>query len=95
MGYYRVTLEDLSSFIDKLAAFDKNAETITSTVDHLVAQLHVTWSGLGADAHQTRHDEWMKAAENMRDAVMKLRQAANDAHGNYHRAVTANTTMWP
>lgn len=43
MSHYRVELENLSSFIDKLAAFDNNAEAVTSTVDQLVSQLHETW----------------------------------------------------
>lgn len=94
MSQYRVALESLSSFIDKLAAFDNSAEAVTSTVDQLVSRLHETWAGSAADAHQSRHDEWMQAASNMREAVGKLRQAAHDAHHNYNRAVSANTTMW-
>jgi WXG100 family type VII secretion target len=90
---YRVELDDLLAFVDKLEAFQRRAEAITAGVDGRVNELHTTWSGGGADAHRARHDEWMSAAAEMREAVADLRAAARNAHLHYTDAATMNLEM--
>ena len=59
---YRVELEELLAFVDRLQAFERRAEAIAARVDGQIAELHNTWSGDGASAHRARHDDWMAAA---------------------------------
>jgi WXG100 family type VII secretion target len=95
MDRYRIDLDELLAFADRLKAFDGRADEIGSAVDGLVAQLHGTWHGEAAAAHQARHDEWMSAAAEMREAVAELHVAASKAHQNYTRVIELNTAMWP
>jgi WXG100 family type VII secretion target len=92
---YRVELEELSAFIEKLRVFEERAETIAARVDSQIADLHATWSGEAAAAHRAHHDEWTTAAAQMREALAELREAANAAHRNYSGVIEVNTAMWP
>lgn len=90
---YRVELAELLAFVDRLQAFESRAEASAARVDEQVAALHNTWSGDAADAHRTRHQEWMDAATQMRDALAQLRAAAHNAHRNYTGAAQLNVDM--
>jgi WXG100 family type VII secretion target len=94
MDRYKVELEELLSFVEKLQAFDKRAENLVDGVDNLVKQLGGNWSGTAADAHQAEHDEWMAAATEMCEGLAELRKAADTAHRNYSEVVAINTAMW-
>lgn len=95
MRRYKVELEELLAFADRLQAFDSRAEGLAAKVDQQVGQLHGSWFGESADAHKARHDEWMAASAQMREGLAELREAARRAHRNYTEAVAANTAMWP
>ncbi|ORW04561.1 WXG100 family type VII secretion target [Mycobacterium kyorinense] len=95
MNRYRIELEELSAFVDRLEAFEQRAESIAADVDQQIAQLHEGWFGSAAEQHQARHNEWMAAAEEMREAVAELRAAAKTAHRNYTEVIAINTAMWP
>lgn len=90
---YRVELDELLAFVDKLEAFGKRAEAIAARVDSQVADLHTSWSGDAATAHRAQHDEWIAAAAQMREAVKELREAARTAHQNYTDAARLNVEM--
>lgn len=90
---YRVELDELLTFVDKLEVFGKRAEAIAARVDNQVADLHTSWSGDAATAHRAQHDEWIAAAAQMREAVMELREAAHTAHQNYTDAARLNVEM--
>lgn len=42
---YRVELDGLLAFIEKLLAFEQRAEMVAARVDDHVADLHSTWDG--------------------------------------------------
>lgn len=90
---YRVELEELLAFVDRLQTFESRAEAIANRVDDQVAALHNTWSGDAADAHRTRHQEWAAGATQMREALAQLRAAAHTAHRNYTDAAQLNVDM--
>jgi WXG100 family type VII secretion target len=90
---YRVELDELLAFVDRLQSFEQRAETIATRVDQQVAGLHDTWSGEAAQAHRAQHDQWSAAATQMREAVAELRVAAHDAHRNYTDAAQTNLDM--
>jgi uncharacterized protein YukE len=56
--------------------------------------LHATWVGEAATTQADAHRRWSDGAQEMRDALAKLRQAAQTAHGNYTGAATNNMSMW-
>jgi WXG100 family type VII secretion target len=90
---YRVELEELLAFVEKLLAFEQRTEAIAASVDAQIAGLHDTWSGDAAAAHRAQHDEWMTGAHEMHEAVAHLREAAHTAHRNYTDAVRLNLEM--
>ncbi|BCI51604.1 hypothetical protein NIIDNTM18_08820 [Mycolicibacterium litorale] len=90
---YRVELNELLAFVDKLQAFEQRAEAIAARIDRQVADLHTTWSGEAAAAHRAHHDEWVTAETQMREALTRLRQAAHHAHRNYTEAARLNKEM--
>jgi WXG100 family type VII secretion target len=77
---YRVELDELSDFVERLQSFEQRAESLAARVDGQVVDLHATWSGGAAAAHRARHDEWMAGADKMREALAQLRAAAHKAH---------------
>jgi WXG100 family type VII secretion target len=90
---YRVELEELLAFVEKLSVFEQQAEAIAARVDGQIADLHTTWSGEAAAAHRANHDEWTAAAAQMRQALGQLRETAHTAHRNYTEAVKVNLEM--
>ncbi|RDH74898.1 hypothetical protein DVS77_30050 [Mycolicibacterium moriokaense] len=80
--HYRAKLAELLAFVDRQHAFDSRAEAIAAKVDQQIAGLHPSWDGAGAAAHIAMHQEWISAAQQMRDALAHLRDAAHRAHGN-------------
>ena len=45
---YRVDLEELLAFVDRLQSFEQRAEAIAARVDGQIASLHDTWAGNAA-----------------------------------------------
>jgi len=90
---YRVDLEELLAFVDRLQSFEQRAEAIAARVDGQVATLHASWAGNAAAAHRAQHDEWMAGAAQMREAIAQLRAAAANAHQHYTDAARLNVEM--
>jgi WXG100 family type VII secretion target len=87
---YRVELEELLAFVDRLQSFEQRAEAIAARVDGQVATLQGAWAGDAAAAHRAQHDEWMAGAAQMREAAAQLRAAADNAHRHYTDAARLN-----
>ena len=90
---YRVELEELLLFVDRLQCFEQRAEAIAARVDGQIATLHDTWAGTAAAAHRAQHDEWIAGAAQMREAVAQLRAAAENAHQHYTDTARLNVEM--
>lgn len=90
---YRVELDELLSFVERLQSFQQRAESLAARIDTQVASLHEAWSGSAADEHRARHDEWMTANAEMREAAAQLSAAAHNAHRNYTGAAQLNVAM--
>jgi len=90
---YRVELDELAAFVDRLQSFEQRAEVIATRVDGQIATLQDAWSGTAAAAHRSQHDEWMAGAAQMREALAQLRAAARNAHQHYTDAARLNMEM--
>ena len=90
---YRVELDGLLAFVDKLEAFEQRAEAIANRVDGQVGDLHSSWDGHGASGHLTQHQDWIAAARQMREALVHLKTTAHHAHRNYTEAIELNVAM--
>ncbi|MBB4853394.1 WXG100 family type VII secretion target [Mycobacteroides chelonae] len=92
---YRVDLEALESFADKLAAFDRVAEKCTSEVDARIRDLHTVWTGADAAAQAAYHQEWLEGFAQMRKVQEELEDSARASHFQYNQAIEHNRKMWP
>jgi hypothetical protein len=92
---YRVDLEALQRFIDRLAAFDRAAEKHAAQVDKRVGDLHTTWTGVDAGVQAAFHRDWLDGVAQMRKAEEKLEENASKALGNYRGVGEHNRGMWP
>ena len=90
---YRVELEELLAFVDRLQSFEDRAEALAAHIDGQTTDLHANWSGDAAAAHRSRHDEWMASAKQMREALAQLRDAAHNAQQNYTDTARLNVVM--
>jgi WXG100 family type VII secretion target len=93
---YRVELEELLSFVERLKSFEQRAEALADSINKQIESLHSgNWSGAAAEAHRARHAEWESAEKQMRESLTELRSAARKAHRNYADVIEINTAMWP
>jgi WXG100 family type VII secretion target len=91
--HYRVDLDELLAFVDRLQSFEQRAEAIAARVDGQIGSLHDAWAGTAAAAHRAQHDEWMAGAAQIREALAQLRAAADNAHQHYTDAARLNVQM--
>ena len=91
---FRVDPEALADAVERMAEFQRYAESMLSEIDSLVSNLHTTWTGEGATAHAEAHRHWARGETIMREALAQLRAAAHTAHDNYTGAIAKNLSMW-
>lgn len=91
---FGVDADKLMTIVDKMTQVDSRIEAMIADADSQVAGLHATWVGEAAATQADAHRRWSEGAQQMREALAKLREAALTAHGNYTGAATNNTVMW-
>lgn len=91
---FSIDTDELDRRITEMARFERGLERRLADLDKAIADLHVTWIGDAAVAHRKAHADWTRGAEEMKRALVALRQAAAIAHRNYESAVDANRRMW-
>ncbi|MCV7216337.1 WXG100 family type VII secretion target [Mycobacterium crocinum] len=95
MSRYAVNLDELLSFADRLAAFNRRAEEIAAAVDQEIVELHGTWLGQGVESEREYHETWLRLSRELRESADFLRESASLAHRNYTRVGEVNCGMWP
>jgi len=91
---FRVDPQALADAVQRMAEFQRCAESMLTEIDSLVSSLHSTWTGRGAAAHAEAHRHWARGEAMMREALAQLRTAGATAHRNYTGAMSTNLTMW-
>ena len=91
---FRVDPQALADAVQRMAEFQRYAESMLTEIDSLVTNLHATWTGQGAAAHAEAHRHWARGEAMMRAALAQLRTAGTMAHGNYTGAMSTNSAMW-
>ncbi len=91
---FRVDPDALAGAVQRMAEFQRHAESMLTEIDSLVANLHATWTGEGAAAHAEAHQHWARGEAMMREALAKLRAAGATAHSNYTGVMSTNLAMW-
>jgi WXG100 family type VII secretion target len=91
---FTVDLDEVTALVARAEAFGAQVGETSSRLEREVAGLHLTWTGLAADADQRAHREWTAGAREMADALAELTGLAQHAHNEYLSAATDNHRMW-
>ena len=91
---FQVDPDALADAVERMAEFQRYAESMLSEIDSLVSNLHTTWTGEGAAAHAEAHRHWAIGEAMMREALARLKAAGATAHRNYVGAMAKNLGMW-
>jgi uncharacterized protein YukE len=91
---FQVDPQALAEAVQRMAEFQRYAESMLAEIDCLVTNLHATWTGQGAAAHAEAHRHWGRGEAMMREALARLRAAGAIAHHNYTTAMSMNLAMW-
>jgi WXG100 family type VII secretion target len=91
---FRVDPQALADSVQRMAEFQRYAESMLAEIDSLVTNLHATWTGEGAAAHAEAHRRWAGGEAMMREALAQLQAAGAAAHLNYTGAISTNLAMW-
>ena len=84
---FRVDPQALADAVRQMTEFQRYAEHMLTEIDSLVTNLHTTWTGRGAAAHDEAHRHWARGEAMMRQALAHLRTSGATAHRNYTGAM--------
>ena len=91
---FGVDTDKLMDIVEKMTQVEARIEAMITEADAEVSGLHATWVGTAAATQADAHRRWAEGAQEMREALVKLREAAHKAHGNYTGAAKSNQAMW-
>jgi WXG100 family type VII secretion target len=94
MAGFSVDLEALLAGVDRMSAFHSKLEHTLATVHSSVTALGLTWHGDASSAQEAAQQQWDSGAQQLREALVQLRDIAEQAHSNYSNAVATNQRMW-
>ncbi len=91
---FSVDTEALAETVERMAQFHRAAQALLTEIDATVRNLHITWTGEAAAAHEYAHAQWEHGEALMRDALARLGRAGAAAHHNYQQAAATNASNW-
>lgn len=94
MSSFQVDPTALLAVVDRMAEFDSQLEAHLAHARSSVAALGTSWYGDGGEAERSAQRRWEQGAQEMRDALARLRQIAEGAHENYSGAAQTNVRNW-
>lgn len=94
MSGFQVDPAALLAVVDRMSEFDSQLEAHLAHARSSVAALGTSWFGDGGDAERSAQQQWDHGAQEMRDALARLRQIAEGAHENYSTAAQTNVRNW-
>lgn len=92
---YRIELAAVEKFVDDLARFAATVDDRIGTLDDQIEDLHVGWTGDGAIAHRSAHNQWREGVADIREAIVEIRRAANHSHAAFGGLQEHARKMWP
>jgi WXG100 family type VII secretion target len=91
---YSLDTDGLYAVISELARGHAALAELATRLDHRIEELHLTWDGQAAEAHWLAQQAWASGFADMRDALDRMRGAADTAHANYTSAAVTNRSLW-
>ncbi|MBD0862470.1 WXG100 family type VII secretion target [Gordonia sp. zg691] len=94
-GSYRIEFPEVAGFVDDLTRFARNVDDRMRALELRITDLHLAWTGEGANAHRSAHGQWREGATEIRDAIIDIRRAADHSHNAFRDLQDHQRTMWP
>ena len=94
MSGFQVDPAALLAVVDRMSEFDSQLEAHLAHARSSVAALGASWYGDGGEAERSAQQQWDHGAQEMRDALARLRRIAEGAHENYSSAAQTNVRNW-
>ena len=91
---YSLDVDDLARVIVDLARGHTALSEVAAELERRIDDLHLSWKGQAAEAHCLAQAAWRQGFGEMRDALARMRQAADTAHRNYTSAAAVNHQLW-
>jgi WXG100 family type VII secretion target len=91
---YSLDTIGLEATIHELARSHAALTDLATRLECRIRELHVTWDGEAANAHRRAQISWGRGFVEMRDALERMRKAADSAHHNYAAAAGTNRAIW-
>jgi WXG100 family type VII secretion target len=91
---FEVDVDELLRVVDRMAACETTLRDLADDLESRIRELHLSWRGEAADAHDRAQAAWAEGFRDMREALRQMRVAAHTAHGNYTSAADTNLRMW-
>ena len=91
---YSLDVDQLVSVIDELTRGHAALSALGDDLERRIAGLHLIWDGEAAQAHRLAQAAWDQGFADMREALARMREAADTARHNYTSAATANHQLW-
>lgn len=91
---YSLDVDDLARVIIDLARGHRALSELAADLERRIDELHLSWEGQAAQAHRLAQAAWNQGFHEMREALARMRQAADTAHRNYTSAAAVNHRLW-
>jgi WXG100 family type VII secretion target len=91
---FEVDVDELLHVIDRMTSCEAALSDLAADLERRIRDLHLTWQGEAAQAHDQAQAAWDHGFHDMREALGQMRTAAHTAHDNYTAAADTNLRMW-
>ena len=91
---YSLDVDDLARVIVDLTRGHTALSELAADLQRRIDELHLSWEGQAAHAHHLAQAAWNQGFQEMRDALARMREAADTAHRNYTSAAAVNHQLW-
>ena len=91
---FSLDVEALAAMVADLGRGHAAMSALAADLERRIDELHLSWDGQAAQAHRLAQAAWNQGFEEMRDALARMREAADCARHNYVSAATVNQHLW-
>lgn len=92
-GNYTVDVDELQALTHRIDTYASLVRERVLAADAAVTRLSMGWTGPAADSFQIAHQEWVRSAEMLAEAVAEMAVSARSACKAYSAAFEGNSSM--
>ena len=94
MTAFVADLDEISAVVRSLAACERRLATLADDLSRAQSVGQEHWDGVAADAEATGYAGWHAGCAAMREALDRMRAAADRARSQYSATADLNLALW-